>query len=439
MKHHSLQDPRGILWFGWISIGILLCTITVWFLLLRESSLGRIDQTLRHKVQEIGVLIKVLGTHSTPPQMITNEITNQLFLDPWKYYVEIYNTQTGYIVKKGSSDSTFSLSTLGCSSLKRPITLTLKDNTSHRVYGQIFDGFSVCAAVPTPTFWNLLTDSFSDLAIAVPSLTVLLATIGIWSFVRLHQPIQRLDKYLQVLIQQPLGKELLKPPLPPKGDIYQLTQTVSKIVERLHASRNQALQFSSFATHELRTPLSIIRNQLESALASNVKVKELRSAVASAYDEMLRLSRAVEDLLSLGTMQAGTLTLNFETISLPKFLNHFYDEALFLSRPKDITVVLKKGPEVYLKGDVIRLRQVFFNLLDNAIKNMSSGKRIRLNYDIKDDNVVIVFADTGVGIAPDKLEKIFDPFFTYAHKKWQSSRYRSWFGIGQMDHRTPPR
>jgi len=267
-----------------------------------------------------------------------------------------------------------------------------------------------------PTTWNLLKENYSSLSMLFPLFTIVLAAIGIWSIVRLRQPIQRLDQYLQTLLQQPIGNELLKPPPSPQGDVYQLTQTVAKIVERLHASRNQALQFSSFATHELRTPLSIIRNQLESALASQSRTKELRGVVASAYDEMLRLSRTVEDLLSLGTMQAGTLSLNLETISLFEFLNQFYNEALFLSRPKNITVVLKKGPDVYLNVDVIRLRQVFFNLLDNAIKNTPSGNRIRLSYHLEDAHVVIVFADTGIGIAPDKLKKIFEPFFTYAKK-----------------------
>jgi signal transduction histidine kinase len=416
MKNRSIQGPRGILWFGWISVGIVLCTIIVWLLLLRESSMERIDQTLCYEVQEIGAVLKVLVMHNTPPNMITNDILSPSFSDQRKVYMEVRNTQNGYYVRRDLSDTTISLYARGCSFVQQPITVNLRDNALYRAYGQTFNGFSVCAAAPLPTFWNILTDSFSEHAIILPSLTVILGIIGIWSFVRLHQPIQRLDKYLQVLIQQPLGKELLKPPLPPKGDVYQLTQTVSKIVERLHASRNQALQFSSFASHELRTPLSIIRNQLELALASQTKAKELRTVVASAYDEMLRLNRAVEDLLSLATMQAGTLTLNLEMISLSNFLNHFYDEALFLTRPKDITVVLKKGPEVYIQGDMIRLRQVFFNLLDNAIKNISSGKRIRLSYTIKDNTVAIVFADTGIGIAPDKLEKIFEPFFKGAQR-----------------------
>ncbi len=413
MGGHSFQETRGILWFSGISIGIVLCSIFVWFLVLQESSEKKIDQTLQQEVRTINVLFKVLVTRNIPSSLMMSEITRQVCSDQRTLSLEIRDTQGNYDIKTGYFDS--SLISLGCVSLMQPITITLKDGV-YRAYGQIFDGYSICVAVQMPTYWNLLKENYSSPSILFPFLTIVLAVIGIWSIVRLHQPIQRLDQYLQTLIQQPIGNELLKPPPSPKGDVYQLTQTVAKIVERLHASRNQALQFSSFATHELRTPLSIIRNQLESALASQSRTKELRSVVASAYDEMLRLSRTVEDLLSLGTMQVGTLTLNLETISLFKFLNQFYDEALFLSRPKNITVVLKKGPEVYLKVDVIRLRQVFFNLLDNAIKNTPSGNRIRLSYHIENNDVVIVFADTGIGIAPDKLEKIFEPFFTYTKK-----------------------
>jgi signal transduction histidine kinase len=413
MSDHLFQDTRGIFWFSGISVGIVLCTIFVWFFVLHRSSVEKIDQTLQQEVYTIDALFKVLVTCNIPPSQMITEITRHVCSDQRTLSIEIRDIQGNYYLKTGRIDS--SLSSLGCTSLMQPITITMKDG-AYRAYRQTFERYTVCVAIPMPTNWNLLKENYLSPTILFPFLIIILAIIGIWSFIRLHQPIQRLDQYLQTLIQQPIGNELLKPPPSPKGDVFQLTQTVSKIVERLHASRNQALQFSSFATHELRTPLSIIRNQLESALASHSRIKELRSIVASTYDEILRLIRTVEDLLSLGTMQAGSLTLNLETISLFKFLNHFYDEALFLSRPKNITVVLKKGPEVYLKVDVIRLRQVFFNLLDNAIKNTPSGNRIRLSYRIEDNNVVITFADTGIGIAPDKLEKIFEPFFTYAQK-----------------------
>ena len=415
MGSHSFQETRGIFWFSSIAIGIVLCSIFVWFLALHESSVERIDQTLQQEVRTIDALFNVLVTNDTPPTLITDEITRYVSSDPRNLSIEIRDIKGKYYVKTGLIESFLSFNSHGDSPLPQPSTLIVR-NVRYRVFRQIFDRYSVCVAVQMPTYWNLLKENYSSPSILFPFLTIVLAVIGIGSIVRLHQPIQRLDQYLQSLIQQPIGNELLKPPPSPKGDVYQLTQTVAKIVERLHASRNQALQFSSFATHELRTPLTIIRNQLEAALASRSRTKELRSVVASAYDEMLRLSRTVEDLLSLGTMQVGTLTLNLETISLFEFLNQFYDEALLLSRPNNITVVLKKGPKVYLKVDVVRLRQVFFNLLDNAIKNTPSGNRIRLSYYLKDTHVVIVFADTGIGIATDKLKKIFEPFFTYAKK-----------------------
>jgi signal transduction histidine kinase len=412
MGDRSLQETHGILWFSSIFLGIILCTLFVWFLVSQESSIARIDQTLLQQVQQIDVLLKVLGSHNTPPAVVTHEITRTI--DPSKLSLDVRDSQGIYSLKTGVLES-FSERL----SLTQPTTIKLKDG-AYRAFSQTSDRYYMCVIHPMPSCWNIIIENHSHLSVIFPFLTIVLAGTGIWSFVRLHQPLQKLNQYLQTLIHQPIGNELQDPPSSPKGDVYQLTQTVAKVVERLHASRNQALQFSSFATHELRTPLSIIRNQLESALTANSRTKELRSVVASAYEEMLRLSRTVEDLLSLGTMQAGTLVLNLETISLDQFLNNFYNEALFLSRPKNISVVLRKGPEVYLKVDVLRMRQVFFNLLDNAIKNTPSGHRIRLSYDIKNANVLILFADTGIGIAPDRLQKIFEPFYTYAKKNENS-------------------
>lgn len=413
MDNSSLQHTHGILRFSSISIGIVLCSILVWFGVLHESSVKRIDQTLEQEIQKADALIHVMRTHNIPFSDITSETIQHVCSHQQSLVLEIRDINGNHYGVSGSRDS--SLSALRGILLAAPITTRIH-NTSYRAHGQIYADYSIFAAIPMPSVITILQEHYSDFSLLLVFLIIVLAAIGIWSYIRHHRPIQRLDQYLQTLILQPIGNELLKPPPSPKGDVDQLTQTITKIVERLHASRNQALQFSSYATHELRTPLSIIRSQLESSLTSRSKVKELRCVIASAYDEMLRLNRTVEDLLNLGTMQSGTLTLNYETISLPDFLNHFYDEALFLSRPKDITVVLKKGPLVFVKVDVLRLRQVFFNLLDNAIKNTPSGNRIRLSYTIKERNVVIVFADTGIGIAPDKLQKIFEPFYTHNQK-----------------------
>jgi signal transduction histidine kinase len=109
-------------------------------------------------------------------------------------------------------------------------------------------------------------------------------------------------------------------------------------------------------------------------------------------------------------MQAGTFKLERKKVAIHTLLKDFYDEALFLSREKNISVVLGQGPKAFIDGDESRIRQVLFNLLDNAIKHTPEKGRIRLNYEIQGEDVVVHFADTGPGIPPSELSKIFDPF-----------------------------
>jgi signal transduction histidine kinase len=417
MGFSSLPNPKGILWFSLISVGIVLFVLVIWFVLLYNSNLRVVDRILYHETSEIAAVLESLDINN--PTEIGNlvNVYSNITLDGRRINIEIYDTQRSRYIKKAAPDSGISLFSAGYSELKKPITIEYEKDTSYRLYARNYNGLIVYTFIALPTFHDQLIDNFSDFSVIIPILAIVLAAIGIWNMIRFSRPIQSLDMYLQSLIQQPLVKDIeTRPPLYLKGEIQKLTLTVSKIVERLQVSRNQAIQFSSFASHELRTPLSTIRSQLESALNSQTEADELKALIASIYDEMLRLSKSVEDLLSLATMQTGTSTLNLETISLQEFLNKFYDEALLLSRPKNITVVLKKGPDVYLEADFIKLRQVFFNLLDNAIKNTPSGNRIHISYTIKDPDVIIMFSDSGIGIPPDKLEHIFEPFFTYGQK-----------------------
>jgi signal transduction histidine kinase len=411
MENLTSQDHKSTPIYFSISLLLILCTIIIWILVLYVSFIERTDRALQQEARRINSIAGILTESGVPPFRLISQLSNYINQERNSLSIEILGTDGSSLLKTGYADSSFA----GSVNLIEPSTVRIKGN-NYRIYAETFNNHTVYVAAIIPTYWVLVKEGYSNPIILLPSLTVLFILLGTWRYRRLHKPVQKLNQYLQSLIQQPVGNDYLKLPATPKGEVNQLTKTVSKLLEKLHTSRNQALQFSSFATHELRTPLAIIRNQLESALVSHSRIKEIRSITASVYDEILRLNRTVEDLLSLGTMQSGTLALNTETISLFQFLNNFYDEALFLSRPKNITVVLKKGPEVYLKADIIRLRQVFFNLLDNSIKNTPAGNRIRISYNVDGNSVVIKFADTGSGIAKDNLEKIFDPFISYAQK-----------------------
>lgn len=254
----------------------------------------------------------------------------------------------------------------------------------------------------------------SYLSLFVSLSLFVLAGIGLLSIYILHRPMRAMQQYIKGLAAQPKVLPLPQTPGILNRDANELVREMHGIVDELHRSKVQALEFSSLASHELRTPLALIRNQLETALSPKTSNRRLRMTIGMIYDEMLKLNGTVEDLLNLSTYQAGIFRLNLDTFTLEHFLKQFYDEALFLTRAKDITVVLKKGPHVVIEADQTRLRQVFFNLLDNSIKNTANGGKIRISYDLVGSEILITFADTGRGIPAENLNKIFEPFFKEA-------------------------
>jgi signal transduction histidine kinase len=247
----------------------------------------------------------------------------------------------------------------------------------------------------------------------ISGLLILAAAAGIGLMIsrRAARATDRIVAYTAELERHPLTKPL--PALDPLGDpeLQKIADGFNRALESIRQSIHQVHSYTSLTSHELRTPLAIIRNQLEDGMRSDVPAKRLRSIVASAYDEIIRMNHIVNDLLMLSTLQAGTMRLEIADMELHHFLKDFYDEMLILSREKNIRVVMAKGPQVTIRADIIRLRQLFFNLLDNSIKNTPEQGRIHLIYEVSDGSVVISFSDNGRGIPQEHLARIFDSFY----------------------------
>ncbi|HXG37323.1 MAG TPA: PAS domain S-box protein [Bacteroidota bacterium] len=192
--------------------------------------------------------------------------------------------------------------------------------------------------------------------------------------------------------------------------ISDLTQRINQVTDQLHHRVRQVLSFSSLASHELKTPLAILRNQLEQVMHPRTSPATLRKVLVSTYDEILRLNSTVGDLLNLGTILAGTFQMNRERVEFSSVLQDFYEEAVLLSREKEIAFVFQKRSKVFVELDLARFRQVLFNLLENSLHHTPPKGRITLSYATMDGSVVLDFADTGSGIPKDKLAKIFQPF-----------------------------
>ena len=172
-------------------------------------------------------------------------------------------------------------------------------------------------------------------------------------------------------------------------------------------------QFVDTATHELRTPLANIKAYAETlALADVIDVEQQKQFLNTINSEATRLARFVDDLLSVSSMELGSLSLNKQVTDLGRMLH----EVLAKIRPqvdeKDLTleiVLPEKLPEPELDKD--KIATVLVNLLGNAVKYTPAGGRVTFRVNITEQQIEISVEDTGVGIAADEVAKVFDKFF----------------------------
>lgn len=183
-------------------------------------------------------------------------------------------------------------------------------------------------------------------------------------------------------------------------------------------------QFVSDVSHELQTPLSIINAGIEVALKKNRTIKEYREILMSSRQEVERLDHLVENLLFLVREDKGNHKILFLKVDVTDLLIHAVADFSAVAADKNVTLSFHPaGENVVVRGDKSMLRQLFSNLLDNAIKytNEKGGVDVVLSSTKKE--AVIRIKDTGIGIAREKQEKIFDRFYRVDTSRSEAKGY----------------
>jgi two-component system, OmpR family, sensor kinase len=183
------------------------------------------------------------------------------------------------------------------------------------------------------------------------------------------------------------------------------------MIHRLYTSFAQVRQFSADASHELRTPLTIIRGEIEIALRNPKSPQEYRAVLESTLEEVMRMTSIIDNLLMLAKADQGTYQPNLSEVDLKGLVEELYEDSEVLAEPKHIHVALKRNTPMTIVGDRIRLRQLFLNLVDNAIKYTPEGGSVWLSMDRENGSAVFEVQDTGIGIPAGETEKIFDRFY----------------------------
>src|SRR5438552_5028504 len=201
-------------------------------------------------------------------------------------------------------------------------------------------------------------------------------------------------------------------PVTPTGDeVERLSVSLNRMMERLEDAFHHISRFSADAAHEIRTPLAIIRGELENALQAPALTSELRETIGSALEETERLSRIVEQLLEMSRLEAGETLVERTRFDFADMTRTTVDQMRLLAEEKNLQLRFESTKPVDFDGDPLRLKQIVVNLVDNAIKYTGPGGSVSVSTFPQDGRVVLEVADTGIGIPKDATSQIFDRFF----------------------------
>jgi signal transduction histidine kinase len=194
-------------------------------------------------------------------------------------------------------------------------------------------------------------------------------------------------------------------------ELDRLTEVFNGMTSRLHQSFQQIREFTLHASHELKTPLTVMRGEIETALAEEPLTEPQRERLLSQLDEMERLAKIVDGLTLLTKADAGQVQLKRETVSLDELLRDAYEDAKILGQTKKISVCMETCDAVTMNGDRHRLRQLLLNLTDNAIKYNDPKGEVILALIRQDGAAEIKIINTGAGIPAEIVPRVFDRFF----------------------------
>jgi len=215
-----------------------------------------------------------------------------------------------------------------------------------------------------------------------------------------------------------------------KDELGRLAATLNQMMTRLERSFAALRRFTADASHELKTPLTVLRAGVERAITTPNLPQDTLATLEETLQEIKRMTELVDALLTLARADEGIAPLHRESVDLRGIVEEVRETGELLAEESGVRVEVATPPEpMVVSVDATRIRQLILNLLTNAVKYTPPGGTVRMQLGAADGRVSLSVADTGIGIAPGDLPHIFDRFWRADSARTRTGE-RSGAGLG---------
>jgi heavy metal sensor kinase len=206
----------------------------------------------------------------------------------------------------------------------------------------------------------------------------------------------------------------LRQRLPVRGvhdELDDVAHAFNETLARVEDAVGEMRQFSTALAHELRTPIAALRGEIELAAMKPDSGEAYRRTAASQLEELDRLKRLIDQLLTLARAESGQIPLLRERVDLGAIAASAVEQVELVAQASGLELTCETSPNAFVNGDAEWLERLLLNLLDNAFKFTPRGGRVRVGVSAGDSQVCLEVSDTGIGMPPDVLPHVFERFY----------------------------
>jgi heavy metal sensor kinase len=270
--------------------------------------------------------------------------------------------------------------------------------------------FTVQTGVPMDDVSQTLALFRRYLMMFAPLILVAASMVGYWVSTRALSPVDTLTRTAHTISGSDLSRRL--EPLHTGDELQRLSDTLNEMLGRIETAFLRITQFTADASHELRTPISLIRTEAEIALRKSRTEEEYRDALFHILTEAETTSSMVKKLLSLARADSGREALEIRPVDLREMVMRAAGEWRTVASFRQLGFTeAVTGGDLQVAGDKTALQQLLNILLDNAVKYTPVPGRVSLSLEGRGDKAVLKVVDSGIGIAPEDQTRIFERFY----------------------------